>query len=156
MSCGRRHRRHRRRHHREDVRREDIGTASHSYRRSGHHTLYRSRSGKIFGVCRGISDYFDLSVGWVRCGAVCAALFTGFYPIIGAYIVAALMMRTEPVLPLESEADEEFYQSYSTSRPMAIHRLKRTYDALDRRIQRLESQVTAREYDWDARLNGES
>ena len=151
MSRGRRHRRHRRQHYREDV-----GMEPQSYRPSGHHTLYRSRDGKIFGVCRGISDYFDLSVGWVRCGAVCAALFTGFYPIIGAYIVAALMMRTEPVLPLESEADEEFYQSYSTSRPMAIHRLKRTYDDLDRRIQRLESRVTAREYDWDARLNGES
>lgn len=155
MSCGKRHRRHRGRHHREDLRPEGQRMDSHSYRRSSHHTLYRSRNGKIFGVCQGISDYFDLSVGWVRCGAIFAALFTGFYPIIGIYIVAALMMRTEPVLPLESEADAEFYQSYSTSRPMAIHRLKRTYDDLDRRIQRLESQVTAREYDWDARLNGE-
>lgn len=119
----------------------------------GHRSLYRSREGKIFGVCQGIADYFDLSVGWVRCLAVCATLFTGLWPVVGAYIVAALMMKFEPVLPLESEADEEFYQSYSTSRPMAIHRLKRTYDDLDRRIQRLEGRVTARDYDWEERLN---
>jgi phage shock protein C len=36
---------------------------------------------------------------------------------------------------------------------MALHRLKRTYDNLDRRIQRMESIVTSREYDWDRRLN---
>lgn len=139
--------RHRRRHYRDDHYRGGY------YSRSGHRSLYRSRQGKIFGVCQGLADYFDLSVGWVRCFVVCAALFTGFWPIVGAYIVAALMMKFQPVLPLESEADEEFYQSYSTSRPMAIHRLKRTYDDLDRRIQRLESRVTARDYDWEERLN---
>lgn len=151
MSRGRRHRRHRGRRYREDAEMD-----SRSYRRSGHRTFYRSRDGKIFGVCQGFADHFDLSVGWVRCGAIFATLFTGIYPVVGAYIVAALMMRPEPVLPLENEAAEEFYQSYSTSRPMAIHRLKRTYDNLNRRIQRLESQVTAREYDWDERLRGES
>jgi phage shock protein C len=34
-----------------------------------------------------------------------------------------------------------------------LHRLKRTYDNLDRRIQRMEHIVTSREYDWDRRLN---
>jgi len=35
---------------------------------------------------------------------------------------------------------------------MALHRLKRTFDNLDRRIQRIESIVTARDYDWERRL----
>jgi phage shock protein C len=37
---------------------------------------------------------------------------------------------------------------------MALHRLKKTFDSLDRRIQRMEGIVTAKEYDWDRRLNG--
>ncbi len=36
---------------------------------------------------------------------------------------------------------------------MAIQRIKRVYDSLDRRIQRMEAIVTARDYDWDRRLN---
>ena len=145
-----------RRHHRRRSRAEryeDYGDIDRSYRDRDRQVLYRSRHGKIFGVCQGIADYFDLSVLWVRILVICATLFTGFWPIVALYLVAALMMKVAPVLPLESEADEEFYQSYSTSRPMAIHRLKRTYDDLDRRIQRLETRVTARDYDWEDRLN---
>jgi phage shock protein C len=62
-------------------------------------------------------------------------------------------MKPEPVLPLETEAEQEFYNSYATSRSMALHRLRRTFDQLDRRIRRIESIVTSREYDWERRLN---
>lgn len=125
----------------------------HGHDYEEHHTLYRSRDGMIFGVCKGIADYLGFSVFWTRVLAVAGALFTGLWPTIGLYIVAALVMKLEPVLPLESVEDEEFYQSYSASRSMALHRLKKTYDNLDRRIQRIESTVTTREYDWDERLN---
>jgi phage shock protein C len=37
---------------------------------------------------------------------------------------------------------------------MAIRRLKRTFDNLDRRIRRIEDIVTARDYEWEQRLNG--
>jgi phage shock protein C len=39
-----------------------------------------------------------------------------------------------------------------SSREMGIHRLKRTYDNLDRRIRRMESIVTSKDYSWDKRL----
>jgi len=116
-------------------------------------TLYRSRSGMICGVCKGFAEYYGFSVGWTRIGAVVLASMTGFWPCVFVYIVAAMVMKPEPVLPLESEEDEEFYNSYSGSRTMALNRLKRTYDNLNRRIQRLESAVTARDFDWDERLN---
>ena len=32
---------------------------------------YRSREGVIFGVLRGIAEYFDFSVFWIRAGALC-------------------------------------------------------------------------------------
>lgn len=116
--------------------------------------LFRARDGAIFGVCKGIAEWRDLPVGVVRFIAVLSIFLTGFWPAVLIYIVAALLMKVEPVVPFESEEDEEFYASYSTSRHMAIQRLKRTFDNLDRRIQRMENAVTARDYDWDERLNG--
>lgn len=114
--------------------------------------LYRGRRGMIFGVCKGFADYNDFPVFWTRVVAVSIATFTGCWPAIGLYLIAALVMKPEPVLPLESEDDEEFYHSFTSSRPMALQRLKRTYDNLDHRIQRIENAVTARDYDWDERL----
>lgn len=115
--------------------------------------MYRSRSGMVFGVCKGIATHLDVDVFWVRVLTVCTASFTGLWPLVGLYMVAALMMKVEPVLPLETDDDEEFYHSYTASRGMALSRLKRTFDNLDRRIQRLENTVTARDYDWEQRLN---
>jgi phage shock protein C len=115
--------------------------------------IYRSRSGIIFGVCKGLADHFDVSVFWTRIVAVALLVFTGFWPIGVLYIAAALLMKPEPMLPLETEEAQEFYNSYVSSSNLALHRLKRTFDNLDRRIQRIESTVTAREYDWDRRLH---
>ena len=115
--------------------------------------LYRSRSGMIFGVCKGFADYFNFEVVWVRIITVICFIFTGIWPTAIIYILAALLMKPEPILPLETEEAEEFYNSYVSSRNLALHRLKRTFDNLNRRIQRMESTVTAREYDWERRLN---
>ena len=115
--------------------------------------LYRSRSGIIFGVCKGIAGYLDVSVFWTRVIVVVGTIFTGVWPILVLYIVGAFLMKPEPVLPLETESDQEFYNSYVSSRTMALHRLKRTFDSLDRRLRRIEGIVTARDYDWERRLN---
>ena len=114
---------------------------------------YRSRRGKILGVCKGLATYFDFPVLWMRVIAVVLLFISGMWPMVIVYFVAALLMKPEPVLPLKTEEEQEFYDSYASSRRMALHRLKRTYDNLDRRIQRIESLVTSREYDWERRLN---
>lgn len=116
-------------------------------------TLYRSRDGMICGVCEGIAKYYAFSTGWVRIAFLVALGFTGFWPGVFLYFIASMVMKIEPVLPLESEEDEEFYHSYSGSRTMALQRLKRTFDGLDRRIQRIENTVTTRDFDWEQRLN---
>jgi phage shock protein C len=118
--------------------------------------LYRSRHGIICGVCRGVAEYLDFSVFWTRMIAVALLIFTGLWPIVGIYLLAMLVMKPEPVVPLESEDEAEFYNSYTHSRSMALQRLKRIYDKIDRRVQRMEHAVTAREYDWDQRLNRNS
>ena len=115
--------------------------------------LYRSRKGAIFGVCRGMAEYFDFSVFWTRAIVVLLLLFTGLWPIVGLYIIAALLMKPEPVIPIQSEEEQEFYDSYTSSRHRAAQRLKRRYRNLERRLQRMEHIVTAKEFDWENRLS---
>jgi phage shock protein C len=115
--------------------------------------LYRSRDGILLGVCRGIAEYFDFSVFWVRTITVTIFLFSGFWPIMGLYFLAALLMKPEPVLRIETDDQQEFYDSYVSSRKGAVDRVKRRYDNLERRIQRMEDTVTTPEYDWEHRLN---
>jgi phage shock protein C len=116
-------------------------------------TLYRARDGAIFGVCKGIATYLDFSVFWLRVIVVVACILSGVWPLIIAYIIAGLVMKPEPIIPFETEDDQEFYNSYVSSRGMALRRLKRTFDSLDRRIRRMEDIVTARDYDWEDRLH---
>jgi phage shock protein C len=115
--------------------------------------LYRSRQGVILGVCRGISDYFDFSLMWTRILAVIFLLVSGFWPAMGLYFIAALLMKPAPVIPIQTEAEQEFYDSYTQSRNGALFRLRRRYQKLERRIQRMEDKVTSREFDWENRLN---
>jgi phage shock protein C len=116
--------------------------------------LYRSRNGVILGVCRGLAEYFDFSVFWVRFIILIVLFCSGLWPIAGLYFIAALLMKPEPVLPIQTYDEQEFYDSYIHSKGGAVHRLKRRYDNLDRRVQRMEDVVTSREFDWDRRLNG--
>ncbi|MBW2203907.1 MAG: envelope stress response membrane protein PspC [Deltaproteobacteria bacterium] len=115
--------------------------------------LYRSRNGVILGVCRGIAEYFDFSVFWVRAAAVIVLFISGFWPITAIYFIGAFLMKPEPAIPVQTSEEQEFYDSYVHSRRGATDRLKRRYDSLMRRIQRLEHTVTSKEFDWDQKLN---
>lgn len=114
--------------------------------------LYRSRDGVLFGVCRGLANYYDLSVFWVRALAVAVLIMTGLWPMVGIYLVAALVMKPEPVRPIQDDDEREFYNSYIHSRESAAQRIRRRARDLERRIRRLEDSVTSREFDWDRRI----
>ena len=115
--------------------------------------LYRSRDGVLLGVCRGVAEYFDLSVFWVRMAVVIVFLLSGFWPVLGIYLAAALLMRPSPVRPIENEDEQEFYDSYVHSPRSAAQRLRRQFENLERRIRRMESKVTGKDYDWEHRFN---
>ena len=115
--------------------------------------LYRSRDGVIMGVFKGLADYFDLSVTWIRLIGVVIFFISGFWPIVGLYLLAALIMKPEPVIPLETIDESEFYDSYTHSRKGAIHRMKQKFESINRRVQRMEDIVTDKEFDWDRRMN---
>ena len=120
--------------------------------KSGGRGLYRSRNGMLLGVCRGLAEYFDLSVGWVRFLTFLAFLFTGLWPVGILYLIMALIMKPAPVIKPSSSEEEDFYDSYADSRRRATESLKRTYTNLERRLRRMEDVVTSRGFDWDARV----
>ena len=116
--------------------------------------LYRSRHGIILGVCQGLADFFDLRTIWVRAIVLILFIVSGIWPILILYFIAALLMKPEPVRPVETEEEQEFYDSYTSSRQRATSRIIRRFRDLDRRIQRMEDMVTAREFEWDRKMNG--
>jgi phage shock protein C len=114
--------------------------------------IYRSRQAAIFGVCRGVAEHFDFSVFWVRFIAAAMLIVSGLWPTMILYILAALLMKPQPVMPLSSQAEQRFYDDYTDSRHDGAQRLKRRYEGLEKRIRRMEDVVTSKEYDWERRL----
>lgn len=120
------------------------------------HGMYRSRQGVFLGVCRGLAEHFDFSTFWIRAGFIVMFLLTGFWPVMAIYIVAALLMKPRPVKPINNEEEQEFYDSYVTSPSSAAQRLKRQFEKLDRRINRMEDTVTSREFEWEQKFKSQA
>jgi phage shock protein C len=114
------------------------------FERSRKNRLYRSGNGVLLGVCKGLADYFDFSVYWVRAILIICLILSGFWPIMGLYFLAALIMKPEPAIPVMSEAEKG---------SGAIERLIRRHEKIEHRLRRMEDTVTTKEYDWDRRLN---
>jgi phage shock protein C len=116
--------------------------------------LYRSRSGIILGVCRGLADYFDFSVFWVRAIVVILFIFTGFWPVGGLYILAALLMKSEPAEYGGRNTKHGGDDRYTRAKNDTADRLRRKWRHLEKRIRRMEDKVTSREFDWNQRFRG--
>lgn len=124
------------------------------YRFPSDRRLYRSRNGVIMGVCRGLSDYFNLRVGWVRLLAVAILLITGVWPVVIIYLAAGVLMKPEPMIPFENEDQRDFYDGYTANRHRTMRDLKRRFSTLDRRLRRMEDKVTSRDFEWEQKFNG--
>ena len=115
--------------------------------------LYRSRNGILLGVCKGFAEYFDFSVIWVRAILVICLILSGFWPIIGLYFLAALIMKPEPVMSTRVKANKAFHDHPVSSRKGAAERLRRRYEDIERRLRKMEDRVTTKEFDWNRRMN---
>jgi phage shock protein C len=80
-------------------------------------------------------------------------LLSGFWPVIGIYLVADLLMKPEPAQSFANDDERDFYDSYAHSPKSAAQRLKKKFNDLDRRIRRMEDSVTGREYEWERKFN---
>jgi len=116
--------------------------------------MYRSRGGIVAGVCQGLADHYGFSVFWLRVIVVVLLFMSGIWPVLFVYFLASLVMKPEPVRPIQTEDEQDFYDSYVHSRPSAARHLKRRFEALDSRLQRMEDTVTGREFEWEQKMNG--
>jgi phage shock protein C len=116
--------------------------------------LYRARDGAILGVCKGIARWREINVEWVRIAVILLAVLTSLWPVILIYVLLGMLLKPEPVVPFRNEAEREFYASYSSDRRLAVERLKRKFDHLSHRIERMEHVVTSPEFRWRQRMDG--
>ena len=114
--------------------------------------LYRSRSGIIMGVCRGVGDYLNFSVFWIRAILIILFLISGFWPVVVLYFVAAALLKSEPVIRPHQHDEEGFCAAYARHEGPSSDHVKRRQQTLERRLHNLESIVTSKEYDWERRL----
>jgi phage shock protein C len=121
--------------------------------RPAHSGLYRSRSGMIFGVAKGLAESAGFPIWFVRVAFIFVALLTSVIPTVLVYLLLAIFMRQEPVIEFNSDEDQAFYDTYGNSRKSALERMRGILEKLDKRVQRLENAVTDPERDWDRRFH---
>lgn len=116
--------------------------------------IYRSRHGKIFGVCQGVANYFGISAFWIRIIFVTLFIFSGFFPFGFLYIAAAIIMKKEPRLyRYDSESEFEYNENQDWfSFREKLYAVKNKFDNLNQRVNRMEDIVTDRENDWERRF----
>ena len=107
--------------------------------------LYRNTErGRIFGVCAGLADYFDINVFIVRILAV-IALFMFTAPTLIAYFIAALLIDKAPAYHYESDAEKEFWRQLRVKPSETLSRLRHRYREQEQRIRSMEAFVTSSE-----------
>ncbi len=124
-----------------------------NYQRNCEYGLYRARNGMILGVCKGLSNATRIPLWLVRTLFVLFAIFTSGFPVVFIYLIMAIIMRPEPVVPFQSDEEVEFYNTHGDTRRSAIERMRAILSKLDRRVQRLENAVTDPEKDWERRFH---
>ncbi|MEO8464575.1 MAG: envelope stress response membrane protein PspC [Gammaproteobacteria bacterium] len=110
--------------------------------------LYRiPGSGKVFGVCAGLADYFGLDVTIARVIVVLGAVFSAPLVVV-AYIVLGFLL---PVRNYEGGRDApDAVQRQVRSNPhSSLSGVRYRFRDLDVRLQRLEKYVTSSRYKLD-------
>jgi len=71
---------------------------------------YRSRRGFIFGVCQGLADWRQMSVGMLRLILVLLFVFTGAVIVTIAYLALAIFLPPEPRDDVDPEWKKRFFE----------------------------------------------
>jgi len=115
--------------------------------------LYRSRRGKLFGVCQGIADWRDLPVDILRAIVAVSIIVTGIFPGIIIYALVALFLPLEPGYGTYYEESEERESDRSKGHPRTREDLRETFENLKRKVQGMEEEIFDKERDWDQRFH---
>ena len=154
----------------------EIKTKLENFRRR----LYRSSNGKLLGVFSGIAESLGYGVCKTRwIGAILLVILAGEFGAKGLWVtvmvggffymlIALLMQPPRPAGSRDPRDDQEEdlippplaarrWSSFGSEPPQAsrvdLAQLDRQLESLNRRIQRMETIVTDRQYDWDRRMD---
>jgi phage shock protein C len=114
--------------------------------RHNRNRLYRNRErGLLAGVCAGIADWTGFNLTALRVAVVLLAIpFTAV--IVIGYIVLAFLLPAAPK-DLYADADDEAFWRQTRRAPVdGVADLNQRFRRLDRRLQRMETWLTSREY----------
>lgn len=141
-----------RRRHREDSRAERRSERDRARddRRRGYYSdyprrrprIYKSTRDRVFaGVCGGIAEHFNVEPWGVRLLFIILTLMgMAFVPPV--YVIMAWVLKTAPDEHFTSYEQEEFWNTFQSSRSDALRKVHRSFEMLDKRLQRMESIVT--------------
>ncbi|MCF6226495.1 MAG: PspC domain-containing protein [Xanthomonadales bacterium] len=116
--------------------------------------LYRDvDNGKLAGVCAGIAVYFGFNLKSLR--LVWGIAFLFFWPAL-IYLVLALLIPRKPENLFASEAQENFYRGVNSDPRQLFGDLRLRFRDLDMRLQKMETHVTSRSFDFDQELGRET
>lgn len=115
---------------------------------------FRANDGVIFGVAKGLAEYFGWSVGLVRLILILASVFLFFWPTILLYLVAALIMSPAPEEKLGTPQERDIWLHAQLDPNGALQQLSRRAETVDKRLRRMEDYVTSRDYSWTRRMGG--
>ena len=100
----------------------------------------------IAGVCRGVADYFDWKVQWVRIIILFITIFTAFWPVFVIYCVLWYVMDagdiSKPDRPKWSDMPLAAARAAGTasteSANVSMRDIKERFTRLDERLRRVE------------------
>ena len=111
--------------------------------------FYRDRDRAMLGgVCAGLADYFGFNLCVTRFLAIIACFWTSGLAFI-AYLAVVLLVPTRPAVQAKPDVDREFRQALRSSPGQTMSDLRGRFQALDRRLARLEKYVTSSRYQLD-------
>jgi phage shock protein C len=111
------------------------------------HRLYRNpATGKLFGVCAGLADYFGLDPLVIRAATV-IGLIVFSMPVIIGYGLLALILPARPPSLFRSPAEEEFWRAVTTRPDVTAAAVRSKFRDLEKRLRNLETTVSSREFE---------
>ena len=120
-----------------------ISIAHRSFRRNADRAM-------LGGVCAGLADYFGLNLRVTR--VLTAIAFFAMPITILAYIGTLILVPAESSKRQQSAADVAFRKSVRSSPTQTMRDVKGKFQALDRRLARLEKYVTSSRYQLDREI----
>ena len=70
--------------------------------------LYRSRSGLIFGVCKGLAEYLNVPAALLRTIWGALVIVTGFFPFAVLYLILAYFLPERDLYRADSTVQTEY------------------------------------------------